>query len=531
MRYRSAVTPTRLPFDGRVPPPDFVNIETTKYCNLRCEMCHQFQDGTVITGPHLEMDRFNAWADATLPFAHRMQPSVTGEPLMSKGLPRMLEKVAEYGVRLDIVTNATLLNARMRAQLLPVLGRITISFDAAHERAFETVRAGAKFETVVANVRALCDEVRALPPAERPIVLLACVLMRCNIDELPDLVDLAADLGVHGLALSHMHPPTEDMKRESLVHDVPRAVRALDHAFERAERRGLPVTAQPLDQLIAASASSTGGRRQIADLDGAIESLGARSVNTDRIPAWPTACVGGEAVSERRAAARAKARFAAFETATTPPDQAATTALPDSIWVCDFLWNKTYVTITGDVRTCCVPGTPVIGNIERESFEQIWDDRVYAAMRARIACKDPAPICRGCQHISEVRDPNEIARLLGGRPLPSVDDIGDLPVVLDPRRLAGVPTSEASDAPVLHWEEARSALGYEVELSLDQFKTIAFATSWHGDLVETNAYVVPDWAWDMAPYDEPVYWRSVAWLPELKIEVGLGAVVRRKTAK
>lgn len=519
-------------FDGRIPPPSFVNIETTKYCNLRCDMCHQFQDGTVITGPHLDQDHFERWADATLPFAERFQPSVTGEPLMSKGLPRMLAKAAEYGVRLDIVTNATLLNARMRRLILPVLGKLTVSFDGAEKGVFESVRVGANFESVVENVRALCAEVRDLPPERRPLVVLACVVMRRNIDELPALVDLAADLGVHWLAVSHMHPPTEDLKRESLVHDVERARARFDEAFERADTIGLPMTAQPLDQLIAASATSAGGRRHFSVVDGAVEGLGARTVHADKIPDWPSAPAGDDpqSVLARRARARAVSAFAAYAddgTAASTDTATEESQRPDSIWICDFLWNKTYVTLTGDVRTCCVPGTPVIGNIERESFESIWDDSVYAAMRARIARKDPAPVCKGCQHIVEITNPDQIDAYLQGRAVPSEEEIGELPVVLDPSRLAGVEIRDASAAPVLHWEEARDVQRYEVELSLDEFKTIAFASAWHDLEVSSNSFAVPQWAWDQAPVGAAVYWRSVAILPEVKIEVGLGVVVRR----
>lgn len=525
-------SPADVPsFDGRVPPPDFVNIETTKYCNLRCDMCHQFQDGTVITGPHLELERFERWADQTLPFATRFQPSVTGEPLMSKGLPKMLEKAASYGVRLDIVTNATLLNARMRAMLLPWLGKVTISFDGASEAGYQAVRIGADFDKVVANVRALCAEVAELPPTQRPLLVLAGVLMRRNIDEAPALVELAHDMGIHWLEFSHMFPPTDELKRESLVHDVPRAKARLDEAFARAEELGLPLSTQSLDQVIAISATSVGGRREFSTVDGVVEGLEARAVNMDRIPPWPSAPAGDAAsIRARREQAKERAQFAAFRERESVAHEGDGVAaqLPDSIWVCDFLWNKSYVTLNGDVRTCCVPGTPVVGNIEREPFERIWDDPIYAAMRSRIAHKDPAPVCKGCQHIHEVRDPDAIAKFLGQRPLPEGGWQEELPVILDPQRLAGLDSEEADDAaPTLHWEAARGASRYEVELSLDGFKTIAFANTWHDEEVTENHYRIPAWAWDQAPAGHTVHWRSVAILPEVKLEVGLGALTKR----
>lgn len=517
-------SPDRI-FDGRVPPPDFVNIETTKYCNLRCEMCHQFQDGTILTGPHLNPDTFDRWADATLPFATRFQPSVTGEPLMSKGLPRMLAKAAEYGVKVELTTNATLLDARMRRLLLPYLGKIHISFDGASKETFEHVRAGADFDQVCENVRALCRDIRALPLGERPVVTLACVIMRSNIEELPAVVDLAVEFGVDELGVSHMHPPTEELKAESLVHDPELAAACIDRALARAEAAGLVMNVQPLDQLVAATVTQGVGRRDYAIVNGAVAGLGERQVNAERRRPWPRLSARDpdfQEIQERRRRARARTDFVPAETANTLPSDT-----PDSVWVCDFLWNKTYVTLPGDVRTCCVPGTPVIGNMNRQRFDEIWNDPVYRTMRARLVRKDPVPICRGCQHIRELTDPDEISRALQGRATPDAKAFADLPATLDPFKVRLLsPTSATDLPPVLTWDAARGARGYEVELSVDRFATLAFASSWHGPLLSDNRFEVPEWAWQQAPRDRPIFWRAVAWLPQTKLEVGLGVLQR-----
>ena len=70
----------------------------------------------------MEPESFEKVARALFPVVDRFQLTVSGEPLMSKGLGRMLQLAEEYGVRTEYYTNGTLLNDRMIAMILPTLG-------------------------------------------------------------------------------------------------------------------------------------------------------------------------------------------------------------------------------------------------------------------------------------------------------------------------------------------------------------------------------------------------------------------------
>ena len=129
-------------FDGRVPFPQFASIETTMKCNLQCPMCLPYLEGSTVLGSHMDPDDFEQIGSALFPYVDRFQLTVSGEPLMSKGLGRMLDLAAEYGVRAEYYTNGTLLNDRMIALILPTLGEICVSFDGATKETFEYLRAG-----------------------------------------------------------------------------------------------------------------------------------------------------------------------------------------------------------------------------------------------------------------------------------------------------------------------------------------------------------------------------------------------------
>src|SRR5690349_12859957 len=197
---------TDEPFDGRVPPPKWANIETTKFCNLRCRMCIQFNDGTTVAGPHMPFNEFERIARSVFPYVERWQPSVSGEPTMSRGFEEMLAIAAEFGVKGDVFTNGTLLSDAMIERLGPNIGCLTISFDGASKATFESIREGARFEDVVGNVQRLVRWCRDhLPEELQPSFALNCTLMEKNVRELPDLVRLAKErLGVDYVSCYHV---------------------------------------------------------------------------------------------------------------------------------------------------------------------------------------------------------------------------------------------------------------------------------------------------------------------------------------
>ncbi len=351
---------TPPPFDGRVPPPDRVTIETTRYCNLTCRMCMPYLDGITVTGPHLDPEKFQAYARQIFPFVKLFQPSVSGEPLMSKGLPEMIELAREWGVKLDIVTNGSLLTERLIELLVPVVGRMTFSIDGATAEVFEHIRRGADFEKVVRNMRAFIAKARTLPASHRPLIGFNSTLMRQNIHQLPAIVALAADIGATYVHATHVIPASAEMRDSSLLHDQELAKRYLDEAAEVAGRTGVNFSVAPLDQFIAANAVSSDDARRLATADGVIPGMEARQVG-ERF--------GGEAPTLSADAAdftEIQARRAAFLASADVPPHHPTSRFPKRqppIWVCSFLWHATYVQLEGGVRPCCMPEPPEIGNL------------------------------------------------------------------------------------------------------------------------------------------------------------------------
>jgi len=516
--------PDAAVFDGRLPPPTFAAIETTMFCNLKCHFCIQYQDGTTVRGPHMEPETFERVSEVLFPHIESFQPSVSGEPLMSKGLDRVLERARDYGIRTEYYCNGTLLNEKMARLILPTLGRLNISFDGATKETFEKLRRGAKWETVLANVKGVVAAAKGMAVEQRPQIGFACTLMEPNIRELSNLVDLAAELGLDFVSAAHVLPGTAEVQEESLFHHQELARECIDRAVERAAERGVPFSVQPLDNLISTVAATTEMSsphfRSGSIEDGVVAGLPAREVGMQKLRPWPAAApVGADA---DKVAARKATRTGVAE---SRDDGKAT----ESIWTCDYLWQKLYVAHDGNTAPCCVPGVPGLGNLVSRGLEEIWNGDLERSMRIGLVRKQPAPCCRGCQHIREVKDPGEVRRLLGGRTVPEESPL--LPSALRPvTESAAVESQELQvfvDTPVLQWQGDDETVCYEVEMSQDGFRTLLFSTLWHDIQLAEPRFQIPQWAWDLAPVDETIHWRALALLSGERRVTARGTFRRR----
>ena len=183
-KVRKKLSPETMPFAQAI------HIEVTNACNLKCVMC-----------PRLTMDRKVGYMDrllfekivSQLAPHHRILEGVAlmglGEPLLHKEL----EAFSRIAARAELPnvytsTNGVLLTEQRSESLLSqgAFERIIISLDGATKKTFETIRAGAKFETVYQNVETF---LRMKKGRRTPTTSLQILLMEETEGELRDFCD------------------------------------------------------------------------------------------------------------------------------------------------------------------------------------------------------------------------------------------------------------------------------------------------------------------------------------------------------
>jgi molybdenum cofactor biosynthesis enzyme MoaA len=178
-------------------------IETTSHCNLRCVICPHGHDA-MPNKSELDTSHFSRNLDFVA-LADRMQLFGTGEPLMSAAFWKILESIdPESQTEVSINSNGTLLNGERIDRLLrSPLSWISVSLDAARPDTYRRVRGG-DFQLVISRVRDLIRERNARPRRNRLSIYINMTLMRENIEEFPEFVDLAADLGADGVQVCQL---------------------------------------------------------------------------------------------------------------------------------------------------------------------------------------------------------------------------------------------------------------------------------------------------------------------------------------
>lgn len=151
---------------NRIPPrPRMFGIEITNHCNLKCAIC----DRSAMSREKklMEWSLFERICTDAIEFGvPQIGLGWFGESMLHPQLPEMIAFAKRNGAKsVAFTTNGTLLTEENTRNCLEAgLDRIEVSIDGATRSTFESVRVGASYDEVVANVHTLLrirDELKA----------------------------------------------------------------------------------------------------------------------------------------------------------------------------------------------------------------------------------------------------------------------------------------------------------------------------------------------------------------------------------
>jgi sulfatase maturation enzyme AslB (radical SAM superfamily) len=236
--------------------PRLLTLETSSRCNLRCVMCPHSINGVqrpkhMDTELMMRMEKFIRQASS-------IQLHGIGEPLASPAFWDSLQLIPE-SCDSSINTNMTVLDERRLGKLVAShLRAVNVSLDAARPETYLRIR-GFSFTEVTNNIRRFV-EARRVSGKTFPLLYMNMTLMRSNIEEVVEFLDLAKDIGANGVFLWHINRmPEEQMaaykqEREGWLFDYsaeglwnfPELSNEYLHKAEmHAKKIGMPLT---LDQ-------------------------------------------------------------------------------------------------------------------------------------------------------------------------------------------------------------------------------------------------------------------------------------------
>ena len=323
--------------------PGCIFIEVTNCCNLLCETCPRtYLDREA--PKTLSYEEF-VWIADQFPEMRRAVLHGIGEPLLNKELPRMIRYSKERNVQVLFNSNGTLLTPWWQEELVQSgLDEFRCSIDGATAATYAHIRGVDALDRVKQGLAGLA-RAKAHLGADNPRISIWCVATRANLPELPQLIRLAAELGVPEVYLQRMTFFAREPEQQYGMAQKDYAL--FGREYEEQERI-------------------------IAECEALSASLG---------------------VDFRAAGARdPRNSLAAVMHADTTPWQA-----------CLRPWTTAYITANGNCLPCCIApfathayDSLILGNLFEKPFAEIWNDHPYREFRAAFLSDRPHQACAGC---------------------------------------------------------------------------------------------------------------------------------------
>src|SRR5439155_3505662 len=196
--FEDVTTEDDVPQQG----PVCLYLETTNRCNLLCTTCPRTYE-ELEPPADMSWDLFTSIVDQ-IPHLQRAVLHGVGEPMLVKRLPRMVRYLKDRGTYVLFNTNGTVLNEKNgRALIAAGLDELRVSFDAANAESYLAIRGKNYFHRILKNVRAF-RELQEREGHDKPQVSAWLTGLRETIEELPDFVRVAAEIGVKEVHLQRL---------------------------------------------------------------------------------------------------------------------------------------------------------------------------------------------------------------------------------------------------------------------------------------------------------------------------------------
>jgi len=193
-----------------------IYIEPTVACNLDCITC--FRHGWDQPMGRMSEETF----ENIIQGLNQLDPipdvyfGGIGEPLFHPKTIEWVARVKELGVKVELITNGTILNEKKAEQLIDAgLDLLWVSIDGATPESFADVRMGAELPMVLENLKRLF-KMRKGGHFPKPEIGVAFVAMKRNIQDLPKIIKMGHTFGARYYSVSNVQPTVQELQQEGL---------------------------------------------------------------------------------------------------------------------------------------------------------------------------------------------------------------------------------------------------------------------------------------------------------------------------
>ena len=210
-------------------------LELTNACNLNCKMCGRNSADFKPTWFQME------WLRLFEPVAEHMEEVTLmgwGEPTVHPHFVEFLDWAHRLGLRKYFCTNGMRLDKLFDDIFRTETDIIAVSMDGANAKTNEEIRRGADFHKITKSLSAITSY-KAAHGLEFPYLNFVFTAMDQNLDELPDLVRLAGELGLNEVKAVYLTAFEAEMSSQILYDKMARTAEVFQKAMEVGEQCGV----------------------------------------------------------------------------------------------------------------------------------------------------------------------------------------------------------------------------------------------------------------------------------------------------
>lgn len=319
-------------------------------CNIHCIMCEEHSEYSKLQFQRKQERR----RQRLMPFdviervvseavQHGLKeiiPSTMGEPTLYKDFDRIVDLCRRHGIRMNLTTNGSFCGKKSASEwaelIVPVTSDVKFSWNGATKAVHEAVMKGSNWEQSLANLQAFLDfrQKHASDTGHYCRITLQLTFMEMNVAEIPDIVRLAARLGVDRVKGHHLWDHFTEIKDQSMRRDAT-SIRKWNAIVEQATE-------------VANTCLKPDGTKVV------------------------------------------------LENVYPLDDSATENLIPDG--ECPFLGREAWVSAEGRFDPCCAPDEKrrtlgEFGNLNEQGFMEIWSGNRYRALQDGY---QSIPLCKGC---------------------------------------------------------------------------------------------------------------------------------------
>lgn len=320
-------------------------------CNLKCPHCPRENPDIPKNTGHIPLSAVENLAP-WFRYASYVGLAGNGEPFLHPEIMDILRLVTSTGATPSVISNATLWKRLGIIDELPKLGPmlLNVSIDGGTKETFEKWRLRANFEEVRENLR-LLKEARERQRSPFPIVNFITCLMKDTIEELDQVVDLAAESGVSVVTFQNMFPYNKLMD-DNRVKDMDQCRQAISKARKRAEEKGIRIDWLPMSVDVDERGEEGGSYGAITSQD------------VEKHLGKVTKATGGRVC-----------------------------------YHCDHIMHQIHVTVEGKIKYCCFWTEGEIGDLTQDDFGDLWNGEKWRALRKTLHQGGKPGPCEGCHNL------------------------------------------------------------------------------------------------------------------------------------